>query len=281
MARKAKKKVHAMPKLSLLDKCIYWLLLVIAMLPAAGCIYVAYGLRNRIAFADPAVAAATEHISIGWFLPSFIWLFSVPLGLWTDIYGKRYPIFGIRGFQYGPPAWPRIYPVFMKDKPKFWKSPKKKQDQKKMVILLLVLTAIFTLPTFLSFQGRDVLYADGRVASYNMFGVCTEEVDKPYIESVEFGVYSRKGGKYSSRSYGVDMTLRTTGAEEYYFRSHDFRWDWDADVRPWITLMLQLKEVYADRVAIEESAGWDRVLDGSGLSDQEIALLRKLLEISQ
>lgn len=274
MGKKKKKKYHAMPKLSFLDQCVYGLLLVVSLIPCGLCVYAAIGLRNRITFAEEGVVAAVAHGSLFWCFPAFIWLLSLALGCWAEVHGKRYPIFGKRGVKYGPPAYPKIYPLFMKNKPKVWVSQRARENRKTCALFLLAVTVLLCLLVPLSVAGRDVLYADGRIGAYNMFGVQTEAVDKPFVEQVEFGVYVSSSGRTSTKSYGVDVTLWTADGEKYRFEDGDFRHDWDAEVRLWITDMLALKEAYAGRVTWEEGAVLDRVLDGR--SDRERALILEL-----
>ena len=276
MAKKKKKKYHAMPKLSFVDHCVYWLILAVALIPSGLCVYMTFFLRNRVAFADAAVAAARAHASVGWFLPGFCWSYGMALGLWCVKYTGRYPIFGRRGVKYGPPAYPKIYPVFMKNKPKVWVSERAKESKRMSALILAAVTVVFLLLASLSISGRDVLYEDGRLAEYNMFGVCTEEVDKPFVEKVEFGVHKESSGKAGRVYYSVDMTLWTADGEKYYFEESDFRRTKDTEIRYWIIAMLNIKEAYPGKVTCEDGAKVDRVLARSLWSDEERALIREL-----
>lgn len=66
--RKAKKKLHRMPKLSFIDQVVYWLglLLLSAVYFAMALIPLLF--RDRISFADPAVIAVSENASVMWVL---------------------------------------------------------------------------------------------------------------------------------------------------------------------------------------------------------------------
>ena len=279
MAKKKKKKYHAMPKLCFVDHCIYWLILPVALIPSGLCVYMAFFLRNRVAFADAAVAAARAHGSMAWFLPGFCWTFGMALGLWYTKYTSRYPIFGSRGVKYGPPAYPKIYPLFMKNKPRVWVSEKAKESKRKLELILAAVTVVFLLLTSLSISGRDVLYEDGRLAEYNMFGVCTEEVDKPFVEKVEFGTCKESAGKSGPVYYSVDVTLWAADGEKYYFEASDFRWVKDTEIRCWIATMLNIKENYPGKVTCEEDRNVDKVLARGLWTDEERALIRELFDM--
>ena len=61
-------------------------------------------------------------------------------------YQQRLPVFGRADVTYGPPAYPRTYPLLMKNKPKFWKAPKKTAQKKKLIAILstaLVVAFVF------------------------------------------------------------------------------------------------------------------------------------------
>ena len=278
MAKK-KKKRHTMPKLSFVDHCIYWLLLPVSLIPSGLCVCMAYFLRNRVAFADAAVAAARSHASIAWFLPGFCWTFGIALGLWCNKYTDHYPIFGRRGVKYGPPAYPKIYPVFMKNKPGVWVSEKVKANRRKLALFLAAVTMVFLLLSCLSISGRDVLYKDGRLTEYNVFGICTKEVDKPFVEKAGLGVHKESSGKHGGVYYSVDLTLWTADGEKYYFEASDFRRGKETEIRCWITAMLNIKENYPGKVTCEEDANVDKVLARGLWTDEERALIRELFDM--
>lgn len=133
MARKAKKKIHQMPPLSFVDKLIYWTVMALQVVFFLALMFGALLLREKIAFSDETVVAASEHISLWWMIvPSFSLLIVViPWGRW---YQDRRPLFGRRNFKYGPPAWPRVYPLFMKNKPPVWVSERKKKEKNELLL---------------------------------------------------------------------------------------------------------------------------------------------------
>ena len=132
MARKAKKRLHQMPPLSFVDKSIYWFILLVLLalyfLLTLGTLF----LRRKIAFQDEMVIACEDNISFLWFLVPWMTFMLMTFITWYDLYQRRKPIFGIRNFKYGPPAWPKEYPLFMKNKPYVYVSEQKRKRARRL-----------------------------------------------------------------------------------------------------------------------------------------------------
>lgn len=234
--------MRQMPPLSFVDKLIYWLffllLCVIYFCLLLGPLY----LRQQIAFSDASVIAAAERISVWWlilpwmtfFLMSFIW--------WLQKYQGRIPLFGIRNFRYGPPAWPKVYPLFMKNKPYVWVSQRKKQEKKQIAAALLILLLISFIPFPWSLYGRDCLYSDGSIVQYNMFNSQSRVFTLGDISEMEIETYHYSTGKYARRTHwGVRLVLQTTEGKQFTFDQGDFRGIASAEIPFWLEEMLDMK----------------------------------------
>lgn len=110
MPRKAKKKVHSMPKLGLLDRLIYWVLMILGFGGSIGCFLVPIIHRYLLAKGNPDVLAFDNRTGMGWSIWLTIWLLIVAIIVYERLYARRIPIFGRCDIRYGPPAYPRIYP---------------------------------------------------------------------------------------------------------------------------------------------------------------------------
>lgn len=278
MARKAKKRLHPMPKLGAADQCLYWFSM---LLTGGGCIaaiIVPILLRSEIAFADDRVVAFTEGRGVGNYLYLFAWLFIVLLAIAGGPYQQRRPIFGRRGVKYGPPAYPRIYPLLMKDKPKFWVSPKVQANQKKLRLFLTALalvTLLFSLAMFpRSLYGREVLYRDGTVAVYSPGDREEAHYKFSEITSVELDTYYRTRRRSFSGSWNVRMTIHLADGDTFYFSSGDFSGDWTTTLET----MLALKERYGSLVAIAGTEHLSDVVYSRELNAAEKALLYQLFD---
>ena len=116
---KAKKKVHPMPKLGFADQMIYALgyLLIFAVL--VGLFWFRfYWIEDRM-MAQPGAVAYEARGSSYWYFPFYLSLMFSLFIPWYGLHQKRYPFFGKRGVKYGPPAYPRTFPLFMKNKPQY------------------------------------------------------------------------------------------------------------------------------------------------------------------
>ena len=210
-----------MPPLSFVDKLIYWTIFLLL----AGCYLVLiFGplyLRDRIAFSEETVLAAEAHVSIMWLGVPWMTFFLMTFILWNQPYQDRKPIFGLKNFKYGPPAWPKVYPLFMKNKPYVWVSERKKKERKQIAVVLLVVLLLSFVPFPWSLYGRDCLLHDGGIAEYSMFNNRTEEFASGEIAQIQIETYRYSTGsrhrtthwvfEWCSARTAVKNTYLTTG----------------------------------------------------------------------
>ena len=278
MARKAKKKMHQMPKLSALDQFIYWVIFVLLALLWFGVILAHIFLRKHIAFADEMVVATEDRASFLWVMVPWMTFFLITFILWTIPYQDRKPIFGLRNFKYGPPAWPKVYPVFLKNKPYVWVSKKQKESKKWTALILVIVFLVSMIPYPWSLYGRECLLSDGTVQQYNMFNAKVREYPSGQIETVNFEVYRHGTGKSSIRkTWDVRMTLTTDSGKAYTFEYQDFRDAFDGDPRNWLTAMLRLKARYIPEViTYTGSENLIKIVTDKNMSEIEADLLYQL-----
>lgn len=281
MVKKANKKIHKMPKLSLLDQLIYWMIFLLIIIFSFGPLLLSYYLNPVIAFADEMVVVSVEHASILW--SSFTWFFSFILlfALWLAPYEERHPIFGLRNFKYGPPAWPKIYPIFMKNKPYVWVSENAKKRKRRLIAVVMFLVLISWIPYPWSLYGRDCLYADGSIGQYNMFDSKVREFQSGEIDCVEFQTYYHSAAKFASGRFSVCVNLTTDSGKEYVFQCKDFRDAFDGSPRNWLREMLQLKQRYTpETIQYSGKDKLDYVVYDHELTEAETKMLYQLFGIS-
>lgn len=280
MARKAKKRMHRMPPLSFLDKMIYWTALALIGAALIFLLVVTFTWRNQIAYADEAVIAKTDSISLMWVLVPWMTFMLMSFILWYIPYEARRPIFGCRNFKYGPPAWPRIYPLFMKNKPCFYGSEQKKKGYKKTAVILLVVLLVSFIPFPWSLYGRSCLKYDGSIVQYNMFNGQTQMFLSGQIEKVEVETYRYSTGKYGTRRHwGVQMRFTADSGRKYTFEFNDFRHDADAKYEYWLTAMLNVKKRYDPGIVrFNGKENLDKVAQDRKLTAEETKLLHQLFQ---
>lgn len=278
MARKAKKRMHLMPPLSFVDKMIYWLIMLVLCVLYCGLFFSVIALRNKIAFQDELVIAKVDGISLLWAFVPWVTFFLMTFILWYDPYHRRKPIFGLRNFKYGPPAWPKEYPLFMKNKPYVYVSERKKKKRKQIAILLLLVLLVSFIPYPWSLYGRDCLHRDGSIVQYNMFNGKAHEFTSSEIESVEISVYQYRRGKSNpKRHWGVKITFTTEDGQEYNFRNGDFRNDVPTDTQYWLDAMLQVKNRYHPSIITYSGVeNLEKVVTDRNLTTEETQMLYQL-----
>ena len=281
MARKAKKKTYMMPRLSVVDLIIYWILFLLMAFLWMSMVVGPLLLRRQISFADEMVVAVEERASYLWMIIPFFAIFIITFILWVTAYVSRQPIFGLRNFKYGPPAWPKVYPVFMKNKPYVWVSQNEKRSQKHKAYILAIVLLVSMIPLPLSICGRECLMADGSVRRYNSFNRIVDEHPAEQIENVVIAADLYSTGKYSSYHWGVDMTLTTSNGQEYYFDHRSFHNSSEKENAFWLSEMLKLKSQYWNSViSYEDIQHIDKVIYDRHLTEQEAQMLYQLFEIS-
>ena len=275
MARKAKKKLHRMPPLSFVDKLIYWFLMM--LLIAAYCVMIiGFGLlRKNIAYQDLTVIAIYDHISLLWSLVPALTFFLMTFILWYMPYKDRKPIFGLRNFKYGPPAYPKVYPLFMKNKPQVYVSERAKKEKRGIALLLVVILLVSFIPLPWSLYGRTCLHSDGSIVRHNIFNRVTKEFSSGDIESVEIKAYHAKQGKHS-RIWTVQMKFTAESGRSFSYSFRDFR----GDSTETLSAMLRVKSCYHPSVITyvgAENVG--HVIGDRKLSPEAQAILYELFNL--
>ena len=278
MARKAKKRMHKMPPLSFVDKAIYMLTLLLLgacwIVLLLGPLY----LRHIIAFADESVIAAEDNISTWWLGVPWMTFFLTTFILWYQAYEARKPIFGKRNFKYGPPAWPKVYPLFMKNKPPVFVSEREKKDRRQAAVLLLVVLLVSFIPLPWSLYGRDCLRNNGSIVQYNMFDRQVREFTAGEMEEIVIETYRYSTGRHVRTSHwGVRIQFITDSGKKYTFDHREFRDDSQGENLYWLEAMADVVCRYDPGIIrCEGVENLDKVIAGKNLTEEEIKLLYQL-----
>jgi len=234
-----------MPPLSFVDKLIYQTGMILVCVGVFCPFFLVFILRRWIAFADPAVVAMRENASFLWVLvPTFV-VIVAGIGIVSGPYSDRKPIFGLKNFKYGPPDWPAVYPLFMKNKPYVYVGEGARKLQKTYRKLLITVLLLSFIPFPLSLFGRDCLNTDGSIVQYNMLNIKAHEFVAEDISHVEFTTYKYHHGRYGVVDHwGVLIRLETSSGRKYSFRHSDFRNDPQTAGSNWLDAMNNLKECY-------------------------------------
>lgn len=278
MARKAKKRMHKMPPLSFVDKLIYGILFLLHLTLSYILLLELLHLCRVIAFADISVVAVAARSGILWVIIPWLTYFLIPFILLDKSYIDRKPIFGKRNFKYGPPAWPKVYPLFMKNKPYVFVSERKKKDRRLSVIILLIVLLVSLIPLPLSLYGRNCLRDNGSIVQYNMFNNVARSFTSEEIEEVTIKAYryhTKSDPKFWS--YGVQIVLITDTGKEYTFNAWEFRDHEKNGALTWLLSMEDIKQHYDQEIIRYEGVNYlDDVVADKALTNEEALLLYQL-----
>ena len=277
--RKAKKKIHPMPKLGWQDMLLYWTGFLCAGGGAIAAIFVPVRMRFDIAFENPDVIATSARDGSIHFLWLTLWLITMCC-LIAVPYRKRYPVFGRKDIKYGPPAYPRVFPLLMKDKPQYWVSEKKVAFRKKalqigsVVMALWLFLSIFLYPNTL--YHRADLCSNGSISMID--GTNLFEYDYRYgdVEFVQFRVSSRRKRRSFGRRWFIEFVVGLKDGQQIQFENSEFRGDWEELLQA----MLSLKQRYATKMAVVGADKVCNVVAHWNLNDRETELLYELFDVT-
>ena len=279
MAKKAKKKVHPMPKLGWQDMLLYWTLMLGSFVGAFAAFVFPFLFREHLADANPQVltcSSGERSLSCLWLV---FWLFLILIIIGAGPYSKRIPVFGRKDIKYGPPAYPRVFPLLMKNKPQYWESEQAKASKKKLrrfAIGALIATFLFSAAVFpQSLYGRYELRTDGTVVVFNCQNKETEHYYLHEIESVSLYTYY-DGGK-GSHDWEIGFKIRFTDNDDCRFNAYTLKDNRTDSFRE----LQRLKEIYKSFFSIEGQDKLPRVGRDQALTAEESKLLYALFDTQQ
>lgn len=276
MARKAKKRVHPMPKLGWKDLCLYWFLFILCFGGALVSAFFPGYYRSKLAEANANAIACSSGEGLLHFLWLTILLFIISIIICAGPYQQRYPVFGRADVRYGPPAYPRIYPLLMKNKPKQWKGKKEAARKKKAIIIgTVILSAVFVFSIAIyprSLYGRYELLQDGTVIVFDSHNRQTEQYSIDEITSVCLD--TQRTGVKGGGSWYAFLEFTFNDGDSCIFSIEEFGDDWTQAIQK----AQQLKAYYGLLVSIEGKENLWKVVLYEDMTDEEQQLLFDLYE---
>lgn len=279
MPRKAKKRVHPMPKLGWKDLCLYWFLIIMCFGGALVSAFFPDYYRSKLVEANVNAVTYTSGNGMLHFLWLTMLLFIMSIVICAGPYQRRYPVFGRKDVRYGPPAYPRIYPLLMKNKPKHWKGKNETARKKRAVIIsAVVLSAllVFSLAIYpRSIYGRYELLQDGTVIVFDSHNRQTEHYSMDEITAVCLDTQIA-GGKHSSRWRAL-LKITFTDGESCRFSIMTLGDDWTQAIQK----AHQLKAYYGSLVSIEGAEDLWKVARDADMTEEEKMQLFDLYDHSE
>ena len=282
MAKKRKKKVQPMPKLGRKDLCLYSFIMILCFLGAFLSVFFPIHYRIKLTQSNENVIAYTHGDGALNFMWLTILLFIVGIVVYIELYAQRIPVFGRPDIRYGAPTYPSIYPLLMKNKPQYRKSPKAVAQQRRMIVIpsvILIACLIFAVAIYpSSFYGRYELHQNGIVMVFdsknqNVLQYSNEEIDTVCLDT----------NRTNTRRYGVggrwyvSLKFNFKDGEKCSFPVESFGEDWLTAIQTAETL----KACYGSLLHIEGTENLHKVVRDENMSADEEELLNALFEVNK
>jgi hypothetical protein len=268
------KKKLKMPILCIRDKFIYGSFILAGLLYFIFAIPAFKQLQNDIGFLSSdviAVDGSEKYMFMAfWYIIFGVWII-VPLG-------NRRPIFGDKKIKYGPPKYPAVYPIFMKNKPLGDFTPKQYRARKikfafinLVIVMTFIISAVF-IPQ--SVYERSEILEDGSVVVYDEKNEEISRYTSKEISKVE--IRAQGSGRRGSRYCTVYFVLTTEDNIRFNFRKSCFKGESVQQIKH----IIDLKKIYVNDCIIIGKERLEKSIDKYNLySSEEKTLLKQLFEI--
>lgn len=269
-----------MPKLGWIDQLLYWTAMLLTGGGAFFLLLFPTYYRSELADANPLTLSWCDGEGVLHMLWLVFWLFLACILIASVFYPSRRPIVGRRDIRYGPPAYPRIYPLFMKGKQE-WRSKKAIAADargRRVIITTLIVSFLFCAALYpLSLFGRFELRSNGTIVAYDSHNREDAHYALRDIESVCLSTSSSGGGRYGSPTWYAKLSFQFSDGETCSFSLRSFAETWTESIR----IAEELKETYGALLRIEGEKNLWRVVRDTTMSPEEERMLYQLYEASQ
>ena len=276
--KKQKKNTSRRPPLSLIDKCIYYLAILVSFIGSIMIAFQLEHLQEAIAFIDPTVIANNVHASFLFVLPFVIYVELSTIIFFGVQLSNKTPIFGNSKIQYGQTPWDKnCFPLFDCRRKNINKRPSAVKFRRRMLAVWSVGFLIVLMMAPLGLFGRDCLHNDYSINSYNTINHVSDKVystgDYRHLTLKTIYYSGYRGGSYWC--YGMDIEM--TDGKTFKFNSREFDYR-DADYKDnCLKTMSEIKQQFpSDSITITGADNVDKVADYIGLSEFQTNELQKL-----
>ena len=279
MSKKSKKKNrNRRPPLSLLDKSIYWLILLLSVIFSLLFVFCFEDITTAIAFQNTEVVAYNSHASFLLVMPLLLYVeISALVFCIMALEGKK-PIFGNRKVQYGATPWEKdCFPLFDARRKSVYVKPSQKRFRRDMMIVWIVGFFVCSLFAPLGFFGRDCLTNDNCIISYNVLN----QEDSSLYTTDDFSnltIQAKYVSGYRSADYWkYEIIIEMKDGKTFTFSNRDFGRRKDNYRDLCLEKMLEVKSFFAsDLITIKGEQNIKEVVDYLGLNDEQTQLLQEL-----
>ena len=279
--KKAKRQI--MPPLTLLDRSIYWVGIILTALLALATAPFVINILDMISLSDANVVAS-EH-PYGWLLLlSVLYLFGSLVVFLLVHLSIGTPIIGDKKIRYGEyPFRTDVFPLFSKMRSEKIKRTAMGKRLKVLLILWLIGLFVFLSLAPIAICRKNILYNDYRIEEINGFGARSESYSK--WDYKELTIYTskstragRKGLPLTTYQFGVKIIM-DDGAS-FAFPSRCFSSLVERDrIDASLDKMLEIKALFPpEKIKIEGKERLERLIDTYSLTPNQIARLYDLFD---
>ncbi len=281
--KKSKKKnLSRRPPLSTIDKCVYFVLFAVRFLFVALYLVCVFRGCQLLAFRDPNLLASSKGLS---FLLVFPFVAHVGLSAGAVLHkyaDNKTPIFGNEKIKYGEPPWAKdCFPLFGHHRKKTALSPSEAKRRRSRAAVWCAVAVLFLLLVPFGLFGRDCLYRDLSVNSYNAVNQITGRTytqEKYARLTIQTDFFSLRRSFSSHWSYAVSIEM--SDGKVFRFSSEDFDPRDENRKDTALKTMLEIKNRFSpDRITVGGAENVDRVAEYLNLSEEQTRLLYELFSL--
>ena len=265
------------PPLSILDKSIYILIIVLSALLFISLYILFRFLKIDLASKD-ADTVAYSFIASELFSLPFLLYFEISLIVANAVlFSKKIPIFGNRKIEYGTFPWDKnIYPLFDKRRKLVYVNPSTKKFRKTLVSIWCIVLCVTMLFVPISIFGRDCLQSDNSIVFYDVFGRRSE---KTYATSdystLEIGARFVPQGKGVTGYWDFSIKIKMTDGKNIMYSGKDFFGDTTSIIKK----MIEIKKLFPSyKITISGKNNLQKVEKEYKMNEKEIKLLEELFD---
>lgn len=266
------------PPLSGLDKCIYWLALILTIVGSVIVLFCFEVIQKLIAFTDPTVIADVEQANFLFVLPFLFFIDCSAIIFFMGRYGNKTPIFGNAKVTYGQYPWDEnCYPLFDKRHKTVETAPSEKKRRRKKLLLWTIGFLLFLMIAPLSLFGRECLHNDGSISSYN---IINQVSDKVYTAQDYHRLTLRTEhvtGYRKASCWKYEMEIEMTDGKSFWFSNKAFDSPRPGDQDTCLEAMTQIKQLFSsESITIVGAEDVYKVADDLGMNEAQTQKLQRL-----
>lgn len=265
--------------LSLLDKTIYYVLMLLSILFTAFILlFFGSALPIKIAFSDSSVVAAKNSAAIGCSMPLilvFITSICAVSGYGLQI---KQPIFGNKSFKpKGSKPMLKTFPLFSKE---FRNSlaPQKRSTIKKVVLAVSIALLISSIIMLLGLFPRMTLDHQNNICTYNSFNQITHRNTVESAEKLMINIKYSNSTRGYNPSYLIELKF-VFEDQTYRFTTGNFH---EMSKEQTLEYMLYLKDFFKNgQYEITNIDRMNKLLDYGSFTAEETALIYRLFDYTK